>query len=78
MNTKLTLRLDQRLIERAKAIGKAQGKSVSQMVADYVAALDASLPPQPDQALPPGVASLRGILRDRDVTAADYRPHLEH
>lgn len=35
MKTKLTLRLEKRLIERAKAHAKRKGMSVSQMVADY-------------------------------------------
>ena len=35
MQTKLTLRLDEHLIENAKVFAKQSGKSLSQMVADY-------------------------------------------
>jgi hypothetical protein len=35
MQTKLTLRLEEDLIERAKNYAKQSGKSVSQLVADY-------------------------------------------
>ncbi len=39
MNTKLTLRMDEALIESAKHYAAAHGSSVSQMVANYFAAL---------------------------------------
>ncbi len=35
MQTKLTLRLDEALIQRAKAEARRTGKSVSQLVAEY-------------------------------------------
>jgi predicted HicB family RNase H-like nuclease len=35
MQTKLTLRLDDRLIEQAKAYAQEKGRSLSQVVADY-------------------------------------------
>ena len=44
MQTKLTLRLEEQLIERAKAHAKKRGKSVSQMVADYFALLGPGRP----------------------------------
>lgn len=76
MNAKLTLRLDERLIARAKAIGKARGKSVSQLVADYFAALDAETAATEADNLPPGVRSLLGALRGSQVDVGDYREHL--
>ena len=39
MHTKLTLRLDDSLIDAAKAYAAEQGRSVSTLVADYFAAL---------------------------------------
>jgi hypothetical protein len=39
MNSKLTLRMDDTLIESAKSYAAAHGSSVSQMVANYFAAL---------------------------------------
>ena len=41
MDRKLTLRLDEALIEHAKQHAKGSGKSVSQMFANFVTALDA-------------------------------------
>ncbi len=35
MQTNVTLRLDERLVRRAKACARRSGKSVSQMVAEY-------------------------------------------
>jgi hypothetical protein len=76
MNAKLTLRLDEHLIARAKAIGKARGKSVSQLVADYFAALDAESTPAAPEDLSPGVRSLLGALRGSQIEIDDYREHL--
>lgn len=76
MNTKLTLRLDRSLIEKAKAYALRTGKSVSQMVAEYFARLDA---PQEStiQELPPLVRSLKGVLRGGKAGRSDYRRHIE-
>jgi hypothetical protein len=40
MQTKLTLRLDKALVEKAKSYARRTGKSVFQMVADYFACLE--------------------------------------
>jgi len=76
MNTKLTLRLDERLISRAKHHSRRSGKSVSQLVADYFAIMegDALIP---DTELTPRVRSMIGSLRGASVTEDDYRRHLE-
>ena len=77
MQTKLTLRIDQALIERAKSHGRRTGKSVSQMVADFFHVLDEP-PPDPSNEPPaPLVESLRGILGTAGVEEFDYRRHLE-
>lgn len=72
---KLTLRLDARLILRAKRYAKRSGKSVSSVVADYFTALGAS--PDDPPSLPPKVRSLFGVLGGSTVTEADYLRHLE-
>ncbi len=77
MQTKLTLRLDGDLIERAKSFAKKRGKSVSRIVADYFASLDKQLPVERDTDLTPIVRSLKGALRGADVDREDYRRHLE-
>jgi hypothetical protein len=76
MQTKLTLRVDEQLIERAKSFAKKRGKSVSQIVADYFVALEAA-PADQDTELTPIVRSLKGALRGAGVDDEDYRRHLE-
>ncbi|MCB9537452.1 MAG: ribbon-helix-helix protein, CopG family [Myxococcales bacterium] len=75
MQTKLTLRLDDELVRRAKAHARARGRSVSAMVADYFAQLDAP-PTDAEIAMTPRVRSLYGALADVDVDEADHRDHL--
>lgn len=74
VQTKLTLRLEEDLIEQAKAYARQSGKSLSQMVADYFAQLDRPAPPR---ALPPLTGALKGVLKGADVDEDDYRAHLE-
>jgi len=72
MQTKLTLRLDDDLIERAKVYAKGAGSSVSQLVADYFAVLDARLEVEKGL-LTPLVRSMKGALRELDVDVEVYR-----
>jgi len=76
MNTKLTLRLDEKLIRAAKKYAENSGKSVSQMVEDYFYLLDKKKIKNP-RPLSPIVKSLKGSLKDADIDAADYRTYLE-
>jgi hypothetical protein len=76
MQTKLTLRLDAALIQRAKTEAQRRGKSVSQLVAEYFALLNPESRPE-EATLPPKVRALKGILRDANVDVADYHRHLE-
>ncbi len=76
MQSKLTLRLDEGLIRRAKVIAKRRGKSLSQMVAEYFALLGSRSPKGPDD-LAPTVKSLKGILKGSDLDREDYERHLE-
>jgi len=76
MQTKLTLRIDEKLIARAKKTARARGKSVSQMVAEYFVRLDSQRPIDPDQ-LPPTTLSLKGFLGSGDLSREDYRRYLE-
>lgn len=79
MQTKLTLRMDDRLIERAKEYARRSGKSVSQMVADYFAALEARSDPTEEwtSSLSPAVRSLLGVASGETVSEADYSDYLE-
>lgn len=75
MTTKLTLRLEERLIRRAKAHARRTGKSVSQVVAEYFSLLADGDHTQVPTA--PTVNRLRGILSGEEASREDYRQHLE-
>jgi len=74
MNTKLTLRLDEEVIHRAKSYSREVGKPVSRLVEDYFIALTA--PRRPRRELSPIVRRLRGSLAGAQVDERDYRRHL--
>lgn len=76
MQTKLTLRLEDHLIERAKFYAAQTGKSVSQVVADYFMLLTSPKPQAPSAARPI-TQSLRGLLRESKLDEHDYRAYLE-
>jgi hypothetical protein len=76
MQTKLTLRLDETLILKAKRYSNKSGKSVSQLVADYFTLIDAGFE-SGERELTPRVKSLLGALAGTRVTETDYRRHLE-
>jgi hypothetical protein len=80
MNTKLTLRLDEDLIQKAKRYSDASGKSLSKLVADYFALIETAR--DEDRAvLPPKVRALLGALAPASggpsADEGDYRRHLE-
>lgn len=78
MRKKLTLRIDEAVIDRAKRVSAAQGKSISQLVEDYFrlakdpGASDCDLPP-----IHPDVIALTGLLAGSGLDESDYRRHLE-
>jgi hypothetical protein len=76
VNTKLTLRLDDKLIASAKRYSERSGKSVSQLVADYFALIESQEPLSGTQ-LTPRVRAMVGSLKGAKTTEADYRRHLE-
>jgi hypothetical protein len=76
MQTKLTLRLEDQLIRRAKSYARRSGRSVSELVADLFARL--SVPEAtPPCDLSPIVRRLVGALAGRKVSKSDYRQHLD-
>jgi hypothetical protein len=85
MATKLTLRIDEDLIQSAKAYASRRGTSVSQVVSRYFELLayenEQLWGQQPaDHAvsdLPPITASLWGVLEGKGVKIEDYHRHLE-
>ena len=75
MKTKLTLRMEEALIEKAKGEAKRRGKSVSGMVTEFFDSLNCRTPD--DKAAPPLTTSLVGILKGKRVSEADYKKHLK-
>jgi len=75
MQTKLTLRLEDRLIRRAKAYAQRSGKSLSELVADLFVRLQT---PTPDETEPrsPAVRSLAGALGGKNLDRGAYRAYL--
>ena len=76
MQTRLTLRLDERLIRRARAFAEGRSKSVSQLVAEFFTALE-DRPTTGDEDLPPVTRSLYGRLAGASATEEAYRRRLE-
>ena len=75
MQTKLTLRLEDKLIRKAKAHARQTGRSVSQLVADYFSILGTAQNKRRE--LTPNVKRLKGVLRGKQIDVEDYKQHLE-
>ena len=76
MQTKLTLRVDEELIRRAKEHARRSGKSVSRIVADFLALLEEPVEKQMVE-LTPTVRSLLGALKGNPAGEEDYYRYLE-
>lgn len=76
MITKLTLRLDNNLIESAKEYSAQTGKSVSRIVADLFEIIKNEKLKKGD-ALTPTVRALKGSLKGKQLDEQDYKKHLE-
>ena len=74
MQTKLTLRLEETLINQAKQYAKQHNKSLSQIVSDYFQFLTNDTR---GSDLPPLTQSLIGVLESKEVDMDDYRKYLE-
>ncbi|MBS1259249.1 MAG: hypothetical protein MAG551_02316 [Candidatus Scalindua arabica] len=76
MQKKLTLRIDENLIEKAKRFSEKNGKSVSKIVSDYFSILFGKYSPS-DSENTPIVQSLKGSLKGKDINKKDYKLYLE-
>lgn len=77
MLTKLTLRMDDNLIESAKKYSAQSGKSVSRLVADFFEVIRNEKIAK-EGVITPKVSSLRGVLKGKTIEGeADYKKHLE-
>jgi hypothetical protein len=73
MQAKLTLRMEESVIRKAKRLARKRGKSVSKIISEYIT-------DEPDEQLveelPPVTASMVGVL-GHEVKEQDYKKHLE-
>lgn len=80
MGKKLTLRLDEEAIERAKRYASRRGTSVSKLVQRYFERLEGEEDDRDGEPVEESelVGSLRGLLADagEDVDEEDYYEHL--
>ena len=76
MQTKLTLRIDEELVNQAKSYANKRGKSVSQIVAGYFSVLEEK-PVIEKPELTSLVRSLKGSLKEAKVGKEDYHKYLE-
>jgi hypothetical protein len=74
MQTKLTLRLEDSLIQQAKGYAKEHDKSLSQVVADYFQILTQQTE---KPVISPVTKSLIGVLGSSGIDQKDYKKHLE-
>jgi hypothetical protein len=77
MNTKLTLRLSDDLINEAKNYAKKEGKSLSQLVNDFFVAISSKKITSQKSELMPKTSRLYGSLRGKLVSKNDYNKHIE-
>ena len=73
MQTKLTLRMEDRLVREAKGQAARRGTSVSRLFSDVVSTMAGDRSPS---VLPPLTGALRGVLKGKRVAEEDYRRHL--
>ena len=74
MQTKLTLRLEDSLIQQAKSYAKQHNKSLSQVVADYFQILTQQ---SKKPVTSPITKSLIGVLDASNFDEKDYKKYLE-
>ena len=76
MQAKLTLRVEEALIRKAKRLAKKRGTSVSRIFGDFISNQTGDLP---SNDLPPVTASMLGAIKKEgvDIDEDSYRKHLE-
>ncbi len=74
MKSKLTLRMSEEAIERAKSYAAERGLSVSKLVENFFRALEPEGPI--DTEFSPLVGALWGALEGEELDEDDYRTHL--
>ncbi len=79
MQTKLTLRMDEKLIMQAKEYAAGEGRSLSELVSVYFARLSAGAPQTvtPEKKTVMRTSSLKGLLAGKGFNESDYALYLE-
>ena len=75
MQTRLTPRLDGRLVRHARQYAARSGKSLSQMVAEYFSAITS--PKESPSELTPAVSRLKGAIEGTNAAPEEYGAYLE-
>ncbi|MCH9646580.1 MAG: antitoxin [Proteobacteria bacterium] len=73
MQAKLTLRIEEELINTAKVYSERSGKSVSRIVADLFKSIQNN---NSNNDITQNVSSLKGVIKN-DTSVSDYKIHLE-
>jgi hypothetical protein len=75
METKLTLKLDQSVIQSVKKYAETNNRSLSKLVEDYFRNLISESEPQKHYS--PLVEELSGVIFEKDLRNLDYVSYLE-
>ena len=76
MQTKLTLRIEDELITKAKREARRRGKSLSRIVAEYFNYISSDEEPE-GLNLPQNVKSLYGSLAGENIDESDYQQGIQ-
>jgi hypothetical protein len=76
MSARLTLYIDNEVVQKAKAYVKTRRTSLSKMVNDYLKTLQTKEISESEQQAPL-TRSLRGVLRDERLSEKTYHQYLE-
>ncbi len=76
MATKLTLRLDEKLIDRAKKAAKVKGVSLSKLVSDYFKSI--SLKQTQKNTVSPVLSEISGILSAKTKSKKIFKSYKDH
>jgi phage gp29-like protein len=74
MQSKLTLKLKKKTIERGKAFASKKNTSLSRLIENY---LDRITAEDKDQEISPLVKSLSGVLKTKSFDKRDYASYLQ-
>ena len=75
METKLTLKLDQSVIQSVKQYAEKNNRSLSKLVEDYFRNLISEN--EPKRRFSPLVEELSGVISEQDISNIDYVSYLE-